>query len=302
MKINKNKKELFIFLIILLSLITIVYFINKYISGIYLTQLCNNTPSQMMGYLIKTKNSKTIAIDGGYFGDTDNFIKVLNEKYGGKVDYWFITHPHQDHASVFIDIVQNHPEIEIGNVYYTINGLDWYKKYGSGRDEEAVRFFEALSNERIKNNLHEVSINEKIKIDNIKCEILGIKNPEITENAINNSSMVIKMKVNNKSVLFLGDTGKESGEKLLKNQKDKLKSDVVQMAHHGQSGADKDLYEVIRPKICLWPTPDWLWNNDSGGGFNTGNWKTLETREWMNSLNVKINYIEKDGNISIKIW
>ena len=57
-------------------------------------------------------------------------------------------------------------------------------------------------------------------IDNVSCEILGVKNPEITENAYNNSSMVIKMKVNNKSILFLADTGVESGEKLLQNQKE----------------------------------------------------------------------------------
>ena len=73
------------------------------------------------------------------------------------------------------------------------------------------------------------------------------------------------------------------------------------MAHHGQAGASKELYEAISPKICLWPTPKWLWNNDSGMGENSGPWKTLETRTWMEELKVEKNYIAKDGNIVIKI-
>ena len=55
-----------------------------------------------------------------------------------------------------------------------------------------------------------MELNQKMTIDNVSCEILGVKNPEITENAYNNSSMVIKMNVNNKSILFLADTGVES--------------------------------------------------------------------------------------------
>ena len=73
------------------------------------------------------------------------------------------------------------------------------------------------------------------------------------------------------------------------------------MSHHGQSGATKELYKEISPKICLWPSPDWLWNNDSGAGENSGPWKTLETRKWMEELGVTKNYIEKDGDITIKI-
>ena len=74
------------------------------------------------------------------------------------------------------------------------------------------------------------------------------------------------------------------------------------MSHHGQNGVDKDVYRIIDPEICLWPTPQWLWDNDSGTGYNTGTWKTIETRGWMQELGVKINYIEKDGDISFRIW
>ena len=74
------------------------------------------------------------------------------------------------------------------------------------------------------------------------------------------------------------------------------------MAHHGQNGATLELYKKIDPSYALWPTPDWLWDNNIGDGFDTGPYKTIETRNWMKSLNVKKNYIEKDGDITIKIF
>ena len=73
------------------------------------------------------------------------------------------------------------------------------------------------------------------------------------------------------------------------------------MSHHGQAGATKELYKEISPKICLWPTPEWLWNNDSGQGENSGQWKTFETRSWIEELGVKENYIAKDKDIKIEI-
>lgn len=252
-----------------------------------------------MGYIMKTSTGKVIAIDGGLNEDEPNLIKHIQE-LGNKVDVWFITHPHEDHASAIIKVIEE-TDIPIEKIYYTMNDIEWYREYEPKRAEEAERFYNALQNERVKGKAEEVTLNQIINIDFIKCEILGVKNPEITNNGFNNSSMVIKMNLPKSSILFLGDTGEESGEKLLNTQKDKLKSDIVQVAHHGQGGAKESLYKEINPKICLWPTPEWLWNNDSGEGKGSGPWTTLETRQWMENLGVKIHVIEKDGDTTIKV-
>lgn len=300
MKIKNIKinRKIIIIILILIMLISI-FSLSKFKKTSQLIQLKNNGHVQMMGYVIKTDNNKIIVIDGGTFDDTENLINNINQ-YTGKIDYWFITHPHKDHASCFIDIVKN-TNIEIGQIYVTVNEKSWYEQYGNGRGEEAINFIDVLDNPRIKGKVNEVYVNQVIQIDNIKCEILGIKNPEITTNAINNSSMIIKMTTDKNDILFLGDTGVESGKKLLENQKDKLKADIVQIAHHGQSGVLQEVYEQINPSICMWPTPDWLWVNDSGDGEDSGPWKTKETRSWIESLQVKQNIIEKDGDIKIEI-
>ena len=296
---NQKKKILIIILAMIIIFIGIVEIIRKNEKYIELTQLKDNSANQMMGYIIKTSTGKVIVVDGGNDADEPNLVEHI-KALGNKVDVWFITHPHGDHASAIIRVIEE-TDIPIEKIYYTMNDLEWYKTYAEERAWEAERFYNALQNERIKDNIEEVKLNQIINIDFIKCEILGVKNPEITNNAFNNSSMVIKMNLEKSSILFLGDTGEESGDKLLNTQKDKLKSDIVQVAHHGQRGAKESLYQEIKPTIYLWPTPKWLWDNDNGGGKDSGQWKTLETRAWMEKLGVKKNIVEKDGDITIKV-
>lgn len=200
-KQHKRKIQLTSIGLILLLVLALTFTIigTKYTPTIELTQLQNNSNSQMMGYFIKC-DDKNIVVDGGTKEDSNNLQQYIKDA-GGTVNAWFITHPHKDHATCFIDIVENY-NIEIGKVYVTLNDEDWYKKYGDGRDEECIKFLNTIKGDKIANKVEEVYLNEKIKIDNIDCEILGIKNPEITTNAINNSSMVIKMNTGKNSILF----------------------------------------------------------------------------------------------------
>ena len=297
MKKEKIVSILAIVLCIIAVIVSIVRISNDH--TIELTQLSDHSTRQMMGYILKTKNNKIIVIDGGTTDDTENLIKQLN-KHGGKVDAWFLTHLHDDHLGAFSNIA-NDKQIQIEKIYCSFNEYSWYEENEPSRAEFSKQILEILKQDNIKDKVEEVSLNQDINIDDVKIEILGIKNPEITENAGNEQSMVVKFDTGKTTFLVLGDTGIKSSEKLLKTQKEKLKSDIVQMAHHGQNGATKELYEQINPTICMWPTPEWLWNNDSGEGKGSGPWKTLETRLWMEELKVKKNYVEKDGDITIKL-
>ena len=297
MKKEKIVSMLAIVLCIIAIVISIVRISNE--NTIELTQLSDHSTRQMMGYILKTKNNKIIVVDGGTIDDTENLIKQI-KKYGGKVDAWFLTHLHDDHLGAFSNIA-NDEQIQIEKIYCSFNDYSWYEENEPARADFSKQILEILKQDNIKDKVEEVSLNQNINIDDIKIEILGIKNPEITENAGNEQSMVVKFDTGKTTFLVLGDTGIKSSEKLLKTKKEKLKSDIVQMAHHGQNGATKELYEQINPTICMWPTPEWLWNNDSGKGKGSGPWKTLETRQWMEELKVKKNYVEKDGDITIKL-
>lgn len=300
MKKRAKTIKTLIALAIILFLLCSIFYVKRINNYIILTQFSPCSARQMMGYAIKTINGKIIIIDGGTTDDAEQLEKYIANN-GNKVDYWFITHPHSDHAGAFEVIAQNE-NINIGKIYMSINNKEWYIQNEPQRKDDIEAFFPIIEQEKIKDKIIEPQVNDIIKIDNITAKILGIKNPEITKNAINNSSMVIKLTVNQKNILFLGDTGTESSEKLIKNQEKNLKADIVQVAHHGQAGGTEELYKIIKPKICLWPTTDWLWNNNSNGTEDSGPWKTKETRRWMENLKVKQNYIAKDGTQNIKIF
>lgn len=297
---KKTNKKVFISIILLIVIIVWTAYIARINNYIYLTQFGATTSRQMMGYAIKTINGKIIIIDGGTKEDAEQLEQYIIEN-GSQIEAWFITHPHSDHAGAF-EVISQNEKIKINKIYMSIAEKQWYLDNEPSRAQDIEEFFKVIENENIKYKIVEPQMNDTIKIDNIRAQILGIKNPEITTNAINNSSMVIKIKVNNKKILFLGDTGTESSKKLIKNQGNNLKADIVQMAHHGQAGATEELYKIVKPEVCLWPTPEWLWNNNSNGTENSGPWKTKETRKWMEDLKVKQHYIEKDGTQNIKIF
>lgn len=297
--IKKNKTKAIGILVIIAVLMFFTLIKIENINKIELIQLSPQTKGQMMGYIIKTKNDKMIVIDGGLGEDAKNLLKYI-QNHDNKVDYWFLTHNHNDHAGAFVEIMKS-DDVQVDNIYVSLNEKEWYQVNEPTRAEFSEALIDTLNEEKIKDKVKSPELNEIINIDDINVEILGIRNPEFTENPGNEQSMVIKFDTGKTKLLILGDTGEKSSEKLLLNQKDKLKSDIVQMAHHGQAGATEELYKEVNPTICLWPTPEWLWNNDNGNGYGSGNWKTLEVRKWIDNIGVRENYVEKDGDIILKI-
>jgi len=265
-----------------------------------LWQLPSQSSKQMESYVIITKNGKVIVIDGGNTED-GQYLKRFLSYNKNHVDYWFLTHPHEDHIDALTWMILNLGDLKIDKIFASFPPLEWIKKYEKGNAHTLEEFTEAMK--KAKRNYIKINKDDSFDIDGVKIEILSDINLDITTNAINNSSIIIKVSDKTKSVLFLNDLGALAGNKLLKViDHGKLKSDYVQMAHHGQYGVGKNFYEVVQPKYCLWPTPVWLWNNDSGEGKGSGNWLTLETRKWMKELNVESNYVSGLSFSPIKIF
>jgi len=246
-------------------------------------QLTNTTAYQMMGYLIQTNNGKVIVIDGGNKNQSEELYKTLL-KTGTTVDLWILTHIHADHFESIIEIFNNHKDVKVKEFWRNRND-ESLEFMDSGTLEQVKRWYDFEENSNI--SFYSPKVNDICKIDDIEIEILGVANPEIKTNISNNQSMVFKIRENDFSMIFLGDLGIEGGEKLLNNQGTKLKSDAVQMSHHGQQGVSKNVYEAIGAKYAFWPTPKWLWDNTEylGGTPGNGSFKTPEVIKWMEELN-----------------
>lgn len=247
-----------------------------------------------MSYVIRTVSGKLIVLDGGNKGDAAYLASFIKER-GNAVEAWFISHVHDDHVDALCQILAAPNGMKIGAVYIDMPDLEWTRTNTSPEETATLeRLLAALNNAGL--TVKKLELGADFAIDGIRIEVLGVCNPEITKNPVNNSSAVLRMSDAAKSVLFLGDLGVEGGEKLLKSQyAERLPSDYVQMAHHGQNGVGEPVYEKVNPSYCLWPAPQWLWDNDSGGGKGSGHWKTLEVRAWMDKLPIKKHYVMAEG-------
>ena len=262
--------------------------------------LANQSDSQMMSYIITTKNKELIVVDGGLDLDAEHLRQAIIAR-GGKVSAWFISHPHSDHVGALVKLINDGlQEISIDAVYYNFADDNWYKRNEAYRADmvlKAKEAFNKLGAEKLHGN---IKTGDLIQVDDVKIHVLN--DPYLfTVNAINNSSVALRMEIGSKRVIFLGDMGPEAGAALLKDVgADGLKADIVQMAHHGQYGVEKDVYEAIRPSICMWNSPAWLYDNDNGGGIGSGKWFTLQVRAWMDELGVTKHFVIKDGDQLIK--
>lgn len=114
----------------------------------------------------------------------------------------------------------------------------------------------------------------------------------ISENGINNNSLVFKMEYNKFSILFTGDIEKVAEEAILQKYKDAnvLKSTILKVAHHGsKSSSIEEFLEKVKPKIALIGVGE----KNTFGHPNVGVLKRLRKN------NSKIYRTDLDGEITI---
>lgn len=269
------------------------------LGGAELRMLQSQTKGQMMSFLLKTKSGKLIVVDGGRWDDGDYLMEQIKAE-GGHVSAWFLTHAHTDHVGALLKLLTNESDgvdtgITIDHIYYNFASVEWYEKHELGDLGTAMSILQQLAALPV-GVCQTVKRGDEISVDDVVVQVMNdrYEPEEVGERDGNDASMAYRMIVNGKSILFLGDLQKKGGEHLLEQAGGGLKSDMVQMAHHGQNGVNEDVYDAIDPSICLWPTPQWLWDNEGGS------YTTPETKEWVKKLNVKRNYCTKDGDQVIR--
>lgn len=266
------------------------------LGGASLTMLNSQSESQMLSAIIQTSQGNLIVVDGGLGADGD-YLKNQILARGGHVSAWLITHPHGDHVGALYKILQdeaagNPSGITIDGIYYSFADRNWYSLHDKDEVTMAhsiIGTFEGLP----QSMLHTVSKGQTIQVDDVTILVMNDRY-ELGSDKGNNAGIVYKVYVNGKSILFLGDMAEEGGNRLLADVgPELLKSDIVQMAHHGQNGVGEAVYKAIDPEICLWPTPKWLW--ESAGN----RYRIAETKSWISKLHAQKHYCMKDGDQTI---
>ncbi len=196
--------------------------------------------------LIISPKGKKILIDGGgneeYDIGKNVLIPYLLSKKINKIDYIIISHFDTDHVDGLLTVMK---ELRAEKVIIS-------------RQAKNCENYEKFINIVSKKNI-DVTIVEKgsrIKIEkNLDIDVLWPNsNNIISENILNNNSIVCKLKYNNFSMLFTGDIEEIAEKQILKEslKTNDLNVDILKVGHHGSNTSSTQRFiEKVNPKIAL---------------------------------------------------
>ena len=121
--------------------------------------------------------------------------------------------------------------------------------------ENYQEFLKIVKEKKIKVNLLEAG--QRVNIEkNLYFDVLWPTSYKtISENPLNNNSLVCKMNYQNFSMIFTGDIEKIAEQAILKLYQDNLEllnATVLKVAHHGsKSSSSIDFLNAIKPKVAF---------------------------------------------------
>lgn len=240
---------------------------------------------------IVTPKNKVILIDGGGNSKDENYdigkqtlLPYLLDKKINKIDYCIVSHFDSDHCGGLMYILKN---LKVKNI---IIGKQ-YEEY-----ENYKEFIKIAKDKKI--NIRVVEAGEKITIEkNLYIDILWPINREkmVIQNAINNNSLVFKLRYINFSMLFTGDIEEIAEKEILDKYKENtefLKSTILKVAHHGsKTSSTKEFINIVKPKYAVIGVGK---DNKFGHPSNV-------TIENLKTINTEIYRTDEMGEISINV-
>jgi len=273
MTIRKEIKLIILFFLILFG--ALLFFINsnknKDLNINYLNV------GQGDATLIKTPFGQNILIDGG----PDD--KVLDEmgrllSWNDKViDLMVLTHPHDDHVTGLISALERY---EIKKIIYTgvahtsPNYLKWLQLI----KEKHISMAIGIAPQKI-------NIGPECYLE----IVYPFQNQDLSQEELNNTSMVINLVYGNTNFLFTGDIHSDK-EEMIAEKYPNWNVDVLKIAHHGSNTSTSDVFlNALKPKIGIIFV----------GLNNPFNHPEKRVINRLLNQKIKIFRTDKDGTISI---
>lgn len=275
---KNNKCKIIICLLIVLILINFIIYIFPQKLRIFFIDV-----GQGDSTLIITPDKKTVLIDGGGSDSFDVGKKVLLpyllDRRILKIDYVLISHFDTDHCGGILTIME---KVKVKNIIISEQ---------AEHSENYERFKKLMINKKIR--LIEVKKGDKIKIGRYsEFKILFPTSRLLSENPLNNNSIVAQFNYNNFKMLFTGDIEKLAEQQILKTEKAEIRADILKVAHHGsKTSSIPEFIKAVRPKIALIG----VGKNNTFGHPNQQTIKNLE------NIKCRIYRTDLQGEIIIKI-
>ena len=246
--------------------------------------------------VIQLEDGSFLLIDGGQ-GKTDYYPKdsatlwnfLSSHAPAGEKPRitWLVTHIHMDHRNLFqqfipayknkIDlelVVWNMPDFaEIGSKY-SPNWKEGEAKPAKNYATPVATLIDIINKNFPKTPIYTCHSGEKLYLPGCEIEFLVCHEDYYLNNFqwINDTSLTCRININGKSMMVFGDTTKYVSNAIITPAYGNyIKSDILQVAHHGNGEGTLATFKAVDPDICLWSTSK----------ANYENHKTREPNTWL---------------------
>ena len=257
-------------------------------------------------YIVTLEDGRYVIIDGGYTNDADglyNFLVDNNKRKDGKVVVaaWIISHSHADHYGAFSEFTKKYgSEITLEYIVaapgaermYTNGGFDsWLtKNLPSALEQYKAQFIRPHTGQIL--TFCDVEFQMLYTAENYAPNLISGEN---------NASLIFRMTSEGQSVLFNNDAEFRVAEWMANTYGDALKSDMMQVNHHGRSGSYDLYFSYVKPQYTLWTTNYITFDLRTAEVFNssTDNEVTLTGNRYLYNLVGRENCFVADGDVEI---
>ncbi len=219
--------------------------------------------------VIRLSDGRFIIFDGGwhYERDVDKLMACLKRQKPEcdekpVIAAWILTHPHCDHYWCFTRFYEKYKDdTVVQKVLYNFNepdeyyektfpGAFWvYKRWGSDKDYQ-IKLAEIMKESGYRFICPHTG--QSFRIGNAFFEILSspddvLRTPVAEGNSL---SLITRMEIEGQVITWFGDGYFVTG-KLVERYSDYLKSDIMQLPHHGFTGGTVEGYDAVNPDVVL---------------------------------------------------
>ena len=269
-----------------------------------------NGYSNGMGYVVRLADGSFLIFDGGYAEQADQLWQTLVKQNGGEegivIRAWCLTHAHGDHYGI---------------------QQTYASRYAS--KVTLVRFIAAPVNEADATDpCFNVTLPKVIaqyagavltvphtgmvfRFCNLTLEILFTPDERLIDGKpenfdFNSSGTVYRLSGDGDRMLFLGDVLNDVTSRLQTIWGDHLRTNMVQVAHHGVDNSSAEFYESLCAKVLFYPAGHLLYggkNRDFGESkVFADNWRRNGAVRKALAESGKYEILLHDENAYLRVW
>lgn len=220
-------------------------------------------------HVLDFRDGRIYLVDTGFDHFARHRLIPFLRKHGIRhIDRLIITHAHKNHYGGILSLLK--AGVTVDEVVFNLPAraaCDAERPWGCDYNDAAATVAALRDKGITVTSAHPGDVLYRDEDRHIVLKVLyvydGVHTP-VGRTGINDTSIIMRLAVGPRSVMFAGDLDKALGGYLVAHGTE-LRATILKVPHHGlESAAPNAFFDRVAPKIALVPGPEKLWLSDRG--------------------------------------